>query len=126
MRLDIMFRPKRTIHKPRHRIILVQMLRMGREEFYRLGPEGRDGFGTVVEVDVEAVGFVVVGHVVEDVVVDVAEELDFGFDAPVVLGGREGGVVVEEAAVPATHAVVADFVGVLDVVLFEDLRALFV
>ena len=62
----------------------------------------------VVEVDGEAVGFVVVGHVAEDVVVDVAEEMDFGFDAPVVSCVFEGGVVVEEAAVPAAHLVVGD------------------
>ena len=59
-------------------------------------------------------------HPTENVVIDVAEELDFGLDAPVVLYVFQGWVVVEEATVPSAHFVVADFVGVLDVVFGED------
>ena len=64
-------------------------------------------------------------HVAEDVVVDVAEEVDLGFDAPVVTGVEEGGMLVEHAAVPAAHLVVGIFVGVLDVLFFEDLGGFF-
>ena len=60
-------------------------------------------------------------HVAEDVVVDVAEELHFGLDAPVVLDVLEGGVAVEHAAVPTAHFVVADFARVLHAVFTEDL-----
>ena len=60
-------------------------------------------------------------HPSKHVVVDVAEKLDFGLDAPVVLYVFEGRVVVEEATVPSAHFVVADSVGVLDVVFGEDL-----
>ena len=66
-----------------------------------------------------------VGHVAEDVVVDVAEEVDFGLDAPVVAGGGEGGVFVEHAAVPAAHLVVGGEVGVLHFLLFEDVGGFF-
>lgn len=60
-------------------------------------------------------------HPTENVVIDVAEELNFGLDAPVVLYVFQGWVVVEEATVPSAHFVVANFVGVLDVVFGEDL-----
>lgn len=102
------------------------MFGVGGEKFDCFGPERGDRFGGVVEVDCEAVGFVVVLHVAEDVVVDVAEELYFGFYAPVVLYVLQCGVFVEEAAVPAAHFVVADFTSVLDVVFCQDLCAFFV
>jgi len=95
------------------------------EEFDGFGPERGDGLRAVVQVDGEAVGFVVVAHVAEDVVVDVAEEVDVGFYAPVVLDVEHFGVFVEEAAVPATHLVVGLEVSVLDVLLLEDIGALF-
>lgn len=59
-------------------------------------------------------------HVAENVVVDVAVEVDFGLDAPVVLNVFEGRMFVEDAAVPSTHLVVGHFVRVLHVVFFED------
>lgn len=40
------------------------------------GPEGGEGAGVVEDVHVEAVFHVVVAHEAEDVVVDVAEEVD--------------------------------------------------
>jgi hypothetical protein len=58
----------------------------------------------------------VVLHVTEYVVVDVTEELDFGFDAPVIPVVFQGGVVVEQSAVPTAHLVVGDFVRVLNLV----------
>jgi len=45
--------------------------------------------------------------------------MDFGFDAPVIAHVGEGGVFVEETAVPATHFVVGYYVAVLDVLFFE-------
>ena len=42
----------------------------------------------------------------ERVIRDVAEEVDSGFDAPVVVVLLEGGMVVEEATVPAAHVAV--------------------
>lgn len=100
-----------------------QVLRVGLGEAHRLGPEGRHGFGVVVEVDGEAVGFVAVVHVAEDVVVDVAEEMHLGFDAPVIADVFQCRVVVEDAAVPAAHLVVGDQVAVLGAFVGEDLAA---
>jgi len=79
---------------------------MRSEEFERLEPEGGDALGGVVDVDVEAVGLVMVGHVAENVIVDVAEEFDLGLHTPVVFGVCERWVVVEHAGIPAAHLVV--------------------
>ena len=126
MRLLIMRRPCLAIDQPFHRVVLMQILGVCGEKLDRLGPERGDRFGGVIQVDVEAVRLVVVLHVAEDVVVDVAEEPDFGLDAPVVSGVFEGRVVVEHAAVPAAHLVVGFQGGVLHVVLFQELGAFFV
>lgn len=47
-------------------------------------PKVRDTLRCVEKVDREAVGLVAVLHEPEDIVVNVAEELDLGFNAPVV------------------------------------------
>ena len=97
---------------------------MGGEEFDRFRPQGGHGVWGIEEVDVEPVGLVVVVHVVEHIVVDVAEEFDFGFHAPVVPVLFEVRVEKEEAAVPSAHLMIGYFVGVLYIVLFEDLDGL--
>ena len=66
-------------------VVGVQVLIVARHELHRLRPEGSDTLRGVVECDGEAVRFVVVAHVAEDVVVDVAEEVYVGLHAPVVL-----------------------------------------
>ena len=96
------------------------VFRVSGEELQRLGPKGRDALWGIVEVDGEAVGFVTVGHVAEDVVVDVAEKVHLRLDAPVVAHVGEGGVAVEEARVPAAHLVIGDEISVLDALLLED------
>lgn len=123
--LFVMVRPLLAVTQPTQGAVVVDVLWVLGHELERLGPEGGDGFGRVVQVDGEAVGFVVVGHVAEDVVVDVAEEVDFGLHAPVVARGGEGGVFVEHAAVPAAHLVVRGEVGVLHSLLFEDVGRFF-
>lgn len=90
------------------------------EEFRGLGPESWDRFGRIVEVDGKSVGLVVVCHVAEDVVVDVAEEMDLGLYSPVELCVCERRMLVEEPGVPAAHLVVGFHGAVLDVVLFEN------
>ncbi len=59
-------------------------------------------------------------HPSENVVIYVAEEMDFWFHAPVVPRVGECRMFVEHAAVPATHLVVADHVAVLHFLLVED------
>ena len=121
----IMVRSCFIVDQPPHRVVLVEVFGVRGEEFQRLKPERRDGIRGVVEVDVEAVGFIVVGHVAENVIVDVAEEFDLRLDAPVVFCVREGGMMVEHAGVPAAHLVVRFKGGVLHVFLLEDASGFF-
>lgn len=60
-------------------------------------------------------------HVPENIVVDVAEEVHFGLDAPVIADVFQGRMSVEHSGVPAAHLVVGDFVAVLDLLFGENL-----
>lgn len=91
------------------------------EKLGRLRPESGNRGGGIVEVDREAVRLVVVLHEAEDVVVDVAKEVHLGLDAPVVLCIGQGGMLVKQTTVPAAHLMVGHLVGILNVVLLEDL-----
>lgn len=126
MGFDVVVGAAGAVDEPGHGIVFMDVFWMSSEELDGLGPQGRDGFGGVEKVDVEAVGLVVVLHVSEDVVVDIAEEFDVGLYSPVVLGVLEGRVAVEHATVPTAHLMVADLAGILDVVFFEDLCGFFI
>lgn len=60
-------------------------------------------------------------HVSEDIVVNVAEEMNLGLDSPVVPCVLERRVLIEEATVPSTHLVVGDHLGVLHTLLLQEL-----
>lgn len=127
VRFLVVLRPPLFVLEPCTRIdsVVFDIFRVSVEEFEGLRPKGGNGLRGIVEVDGEAVGFVVVLHVAENVVVDVAEEVDFGFHSPVVAYVFEGGMVVEETAVPAAHLVVGDHIAVLDVLLGKHLSTFF-
>jgi hypothetical protein len=114
------------IGDPVQRVVRVKIIRVLGNELDRLGPQRRDRLGGIVEVDGEAVRLVVVVHITEHVVVNVAEKVDVGLNAPIVLRVVQSRVLVEQATVPSTHLVVRDLVGVLDAVLLEDLDRLLV
>ncbi len=82
----IMIRSPRAVRQPLHRVVAVYVLRMRCEELLGFGPQSRESMWRIVQVDGEAVRLVVVLHVPEHVVVDVAEEMDFRFHTPVVPG----------------------------------------
>lgn len=103
---QIVLRAAISIRQPRHGIVLVQMLRVGSQKFDRFGPQAGQCSWRVVDVDVEAIGFVVVLHVSEDIVVDITEKLDVRFHTPVVLSVLERWMMIEHATVPAAHLVV--------------------
>lgn len=119
-----MFRSKLVIRQPIHHVVVRHVGRVGRKELLRLGPQIRDTLRGIEEVDGEAIGDVVVGNVVEDIVIDVTEELDLGLNAPVVAVLLEDGMAVKHATVPATHLVVRDLVAVLDVLLLQNFGGL--
>jgi hypothetical protein len=62
------------ICQPFYGVVLVKILWMSGDKFHGFGPEGWEGIWAVVDVDDETVGLVVVFHVAEDIIVDVAEE----------------------------------------------------
>lgn len=94
---------------------------MSSQKLHGLCPEGWDAFWGVVQVYGEAIGFVMVFHVTENIVVYVAEEVDFGLHTPVVFCMGEGGMFVEEAGVPTAHLMVGNEISILNAFLFEDL-----
>lgn len=104
--LFVMLRSQFVIHKPFHHVIVSDVFGVFGKEAFGLGPQARQTFRCVEEVDCESVGLVVVLHIVEDVVVDVAIEFNLGFDSPVVSRVGEGRMFVEHAAVPSAHFVV--------------------
>jgi len=58
-------------------------------------------------------------HPAEDIVIDVAEEMNFGFYTPVVARVGECRVFKEEPAVPAAHLVIGDLRHILHALLSE-------
>lgn len=94
------------------------------------GPEGRERTCVVEDVHIKPVFHAVVAHEAEDVVVDVAEEVDLAcvsiearlcwqvgsqeeyiwFDPPVIVKFHQSWVAIEEPAVPATHMSVRDHI----------------
>ena len=124
VRYALVIRPPVTIAEEIVRVFLVQVLAVRCHKLHRLGPERLDALRRVVEGDGEAVRFVVVAHVAENVVVDIAEEVHVGLYTPVVLVFQQGGMFVEEAAVPSAHLVVGLHMCVLHVLVFEVVCAL--
>ena len=115
------FGTSHVICNPLPHVVVAQVRGVGGEETLSLWPKRRDTLRGVVEVDGEAVGLVAILHVPENIVVNVAEELNVGLNAPVVTVFLKSRVLVEHAAVPATHLVVGDLRAVLDVLLLQNL-----
>lgn len=99
-------RSPRAVCQPLQHVIFRQVLGMCSEEFLGGGPESRNARGSVKEINRETIGQVAVFHVPEHVVVDVAEELNLGFDTPIIAVFLECRVSIEHAAVPAAHLMV--------------------
>ena len=94
---------------------------MGSDELRGFRPQRRDRLRRIVQVDREAVRFVVVLHVSENIVVHIAEEMDLWLNSPVVLCVRKRRVLVEKTAVPTAHLMVGLHSSVLNIVLLQDL-----
>ena len=106
VRLLVVLRPPLAIFEPFARIVGVYVVWMVVEELLRLRPQCRDTLGTIVDVDVEAVGLVVILHPCKDIVVDIAEEVDVRFDPPVVLHTFQCWMLAKHAAIPSAHLMV--------------------
>lgn len=106
IRLFIVVWPSLVVLEPFTRIVGVYVVRMIVEELLGFWPERCYALSAVVDVDVEAVGLVVVLHPRKDVVVDVAEEVHVGFDSPVVLHVFQRWMLTEHAAIPPAHLMI--------------------
>lgn len=95
-----------VIGKPVDSVILMQVVWMIGKKFDGLGPQGRQGFGFVIEHNGEAIGLVVVLHVAEYIVINVAKEVNFRFDAPVPSDIFKCRVFVKNATIPSTHLMI--------------------
>lgn len=120
----VVVRPSFVIHKPFHCIVLMQILWMGGQELDSLRPQGRYALRRVIQIDGETVRFVMVLHIAEDIVVDIAKEANVWLYTPVVPGVGECWMFVEHAAVPATHLVIGNHIAVLHIALLEHLCGL--
>lgn len=113
-----------VIADPFEGVALDDVLRVGCGEVLDGVPEGGNGLDVFVQAKGEAVLFVVLGHELEGVVFDVAEQLDAGLNAPVPLVVHHQGVAEEEAGFVSAHVPVADRIAVDDLLflhLFADL-----
>lgn len=96
------------VQKPVEIRLGVYEFRVRVDEAHGPAPEARETARVVEDVHGEAVLDVVVAHEAEDVVVDVAEVVHVGLDAPVEVEFEEARVPVEETGVPAAHVSVGD------------------
>lgn len=119
IRLPVVVWSPVLVCQPFHGVRLRLLVLVLRQELDRLGPQSRNRLRAIVKVNREAVGLVVIAHVAEDIVIHIAEEVHVGLNTPVVLHVEQRRVLVEQAAVPATHLVVALQARVLYVLLFQ-------
>lgn len=122
--LVIVHRPSLLVSQPVKRVRLRERMFVVGQEIEGFRPETCNRLWTVVQSDREAVGFVVIAHVAEDIVVNIAEEMHVRLHTPVVLHVEQSRVLVEHAAIPAAHLVVALHACVLHALIGEQLRAL--
>ena len=125
IRLFSVPRPSLAIRQPLSRIVLDFIVRVRSQKFLRLWPQRRYGRRRIVYINRKPVSFVVVLHVAKDVIVNVAEEMDFRLNAPIIAGVGQRGVAVEHARVPAAHLVVGELASVLDGLLLEHFGGFF-
>lgn len=102
----VVLRSALAVFKPFTRVVWMDIVGVVLYEFSSFRPQGRDAIGTVVDVDIKAVGFVVVLHPRKDIVVHIAEEVNIGLHSPVVLYVLQRRMLTEHAAVPPTHLMI--------------------
>ena len=102
------------VGKEAHRVALDNVLRVVLHPLLGALPQGGNSLDVFVQRQGETVLLLVVGHELEGIVVNVAEELNTGLNTPVPLVIEHQGVAEEEAGFVATHVSVTDRVSVDD------------
>lgn len=111
-----------------HGVVGVDMLWMVFDEFLCAFPQGGNGLDVFIQTQNEAVLFAIVLHELERIVVDVAEQFNTGFNAPVVLELMQQRVSKKEARFESAHVSVADGITIDDLPsahILSDLLCLF-
>ena len=85
VRFLIVLRSPFAIHQPLHSILLVQIFGMERKKLDSLWPQSRYTTWGIIKIDGETIGLIVIEHITENIIIDIAEELNFRFDSPIVL-----------------------------------------
>ena len=117
-------RSELVVRQPFHHVILGNVGRVCGNELLSFGPEIRDTLRCIEQVDSKAVSDVVVLHVPENIVVDIAEKLNLGLHAPVVAEVVEDRMLVKHSTVPSAHQMIGHLVTILDALLLQHLRRL--
>ena len=112
------------VTEERHGVALGNVLGVVLHELGDAIPKGGDGLEILVKAEHEAVLLVVLVHVTERIVVNVAVELDAGLNTPVVVVVHHERLTEEEAGLETTHVAVADAVTIDDLALLHVLANL--
>lgn len=83
--LDVVVPANRVVLQPFYGTIRMNVLWMICDKLLRRWPKSRNTLRAVVKVHGEAIGLVVILHVAEDIIVDIAEEVYIWLHAPIVL-----------------------------------------
>lgn len=97
-----------------HRVILGDMLRMSLHELLGAVPEGRDSLHVFVQTQNETVLLLVGLHEFENIVIDVAVELNAWLNSPVVLVVEHQRLAEEEPRFESAHMAITDGISVND------------
>jgi hypothetical protein len=100
-----------------HGIVLCDVLGMLFHEFFHAIPERRNRLDVLVQTQHETVLLLVLGHVAERIVVDIAKHLDARLDAPIPFVAVHDRMLEEKARLITAHVSVADGVAVDDLAL---------
>lgn len=104
-----------VVAQPFHGVAFDNMFRMVFHKFLGTVPKRLNGLDVLVQTEHETVLFAIVAHVLERIIVHVAEELDTWFYAPIPLIFIHQWLAKEEAGFKAAHVPVADGISVDDV-----------
>lgn len=113
----VVVRDTTIVAKEAHRVPFSNVLRVVLHELLDTVPESGNRLHVFVQAEHEAVLLVILLHEAEGVVVDIAEQLDAGLDAPVVFVVHHQRLTEEKARLEAAHVAVADAVTVDDLAL---------
>lgn len=107
-----------------HGVALDNVLRVRLHEFLRGLPQSGNRVHVLVKTQYETILFLFVGHELERIVINVAEQLDAGLDSPVPFVIQHRLLTEEETRFESAHVAIADRVPIDNPSLFHILTNL--